>query len=117
MRHLAWLVLLCATLPAAEFRAGAARIDITPDAPIWLSGYASRTHPSEGVLQQLYARAVAFEDPTGNRLLIVSTDLIGLPRVLSDEVAALVLKKYELDRERLLLNSSHTHTGPSCGRI
>src|SRR5207244_4718948 len=47
---------------AAEFKAGVARIDITPQGPIWLSGYADRKHPSEGVLQPLAAKALAIEN-------------------------------------------------------
>ena len=112
MKRLLLLFLLCGAVAAADFKAGVARVPITPEGPIWLSGYASRTHPSEGVLHELWAKALALEDPQGARVVIVSMDLIGLPRVISDEVAARVQKEYGLDRARLLLNSSHTHTGP-----
>src|SRR5205807_2228628 len=36
----------------------------------------------------------------------------GLPRSISDIVAARVEKTYGIDRAHLALNSSHTHTGP-----
>jgi hypothetical protein len=101
---------------AAEYKAGVARVDITPQGPIWLSGYADRKHPSEGVLQPLAAKALALEDSKGGRVVIVTTDLIGLPRQISDEVAARVQKQHGLERSRLVLNSSHTHTGPAVGR-
>jgi hypothetical protein len=42
----------------------------------------------------------------------VSTDLVGLPRGITDLVAARALKEYNLERSRLVINSSHTHTGP-----
>lgn len=109
------LLALCvpvSCLSAAGFRAGAARMDITPEGPVWLSGYASRNKPSEGVLQRLHAKALAIEDGEGGRVVIVTTDLIGLPRSLSDVVAARVQKAHGLERAQLLLNSSHTHTGP-----
>lgn len=77
-----------------------------------MSGYASRVHPSEGAIEDLWAKALAIDDGKGGRLVIVTTDLIGLPRVISDVVAARVLKQNGLERSRLLLNSSHTHTGP-----
>ena len=109
---LAVLLSISAMVTAADFKAGAARVSITPDRPIWLSGYANRTHPSEGVLNELWAKALAIEDDRGERVVIVTTDLIGLPRVIADEVAARVQKQHGLDRARLLLNSSHTHTGP-----
>lgn len=100
---------------AAEYKAGVARVDITPQGAIWLSGYADRNHPSEGVLQPLAAKALALEDAKGTRVVIVTTDLIGLPRQITDEVAARVQQQYGLDRSRLLFNSSHTHTGPVVG--
>jgi len=112
VKHLIPLLVLCGGLAAADFKAGVARVNITPKEPIWMSGYASRTRPSEGVMQALWAKALALEDSRSGRVVIVTTDLIGLPRVISDEVAARVQKTYGLERARLLLNSSHTHTGP-----
>jgi hypothetical protein len=106
------LLLLTAGLPAADFRAGAARVDITPEGPIWMSGYAVRKKPSEGVLTPLAAKAIALEDSRKGRVVIVTTDLIGLPRQITDEVAARVQKQWGLERARLWFNSSHTHTGP-----
>jgi neutral ceramidase len=103
-------VLLSARVP--HLRAGIGRIDITPKGPIWMSGYADRKHPSEGVLHPLWAKALAIEDDKHGRVVIVSTDLVGLPRALTDAVAARVQSQFGLDRSRLLLNSSHTHTGP-----
>jgi hypothetical protein len=97
---------------AAEYKAGVARVVITPDTPIYMSGYANRTHPSEGKLHDLWAKALAIEDRKGGRVVIVTTDLIGLSRPIADEIATHVMKEQGLDRSRLVLNSSHTHTGP-----
>lgn len=108
-----FVLILAATLsPAAGFRAGTARLDITPDGPIWMSGYASRKKPSEGVLQHLWAKALAIQDAHGATAVIVTTDLIGLPREVTDVAAARLQKQFGLDRSALLFNSSHTHTGP-----
>ena len=79
---------LAATSAAADFQAGVGRTLITPQGPIWMSGYASRNHPSEGVLHDLWAKALVVEDAGGGRVVIVTTDLIGLPREVSEEVAA-----------------------------
>jgi hypothetical protein len=100
-------------LGAAEFYAGVARVKITPPSPFWMSGYASRTHPSEGVEQDLWAKALALRDGSGQPVVIVTTDLIGLPRVISDEVAERVLRRVGVPRERLVLSASHTHCGPA----
>jgi hypothetical protein len=80
-----------------------------------MAGYASRKKPSEGVLQKLWAKALALDDNKGGRIVIVSTDILGLPRSVSDVVGARVEKQFGLARSRLLLNSSHTHTGPVIG--
>src|ERR1700751_707215 len=100
------------SLTAADYKAGVGRIVITPEKPIYMSGYAGRDHPSEGALHDLWAKALAIEERKGARVVIVSTDLIGLPRSISDIVAARVQKEYGIDRAHLVLNSSHTHTGP-----
>ena len=77
-----------------------------------MSGYASRNKPSEGKVHDLYAKALALEDPAGGRMVVVTTDLVGLSRTVAEEVALGVKKNSGLARERLLLTSSHTHTGP-----
>lgn len=96
---------------ATGMRAGAARIDITPSGPIWMSGYASRSHPSTGVRQPLFARALAIDDGRA-RTVIVTTDVVGLPGELADRVAARAQSQFGIERARLVLNSTHTHTGP-----
>ena len=108
----AFLLILSATISAADYKAGMARVIITPEKPMYLSGYANRTHPSEGKIHDLWAKALAIEDRKGGRVVILSTDLVGLPRGITDVVAARALKEYNLERSRLVINSSHTHTGP-----
>ncbi|MBI2679551.1 MAG: neutral/alkaline non-lysosomal ceramidase N-terminal domain-containing protein [Candidatus Solibacter usitatus] len=120
MRSLLALLLSAFSLAAADhkadYKAGIGRVIITPDKTIYLSGYAARTHASEGVLHDLWAKALAIEDSKGSRIVIVSTDLIGIPRSMADIVSARVQKQYGLERARLILNASHTHTGPMVGR-
>ncbi|HYK90259.1 MAG TPA: neutral/alkaline non-lysosomal ceramidase N-terminal domain-containing protein [Acidobacteriota bacterium] len=108
---LVWMMLGSSAL-GADFKAGLARRSITPTLPIWMSGYAARIRPADGVVLDLWAKALAIEDNRGSRVVIVTTDLIGLPREISDAVAVRVEKQFGLGRARLLLNSSHTHTGP-----
>lgn len=61
----------------------------------------------------LWAKALALQDPCGRRAVVVTTDLIGLSRPVADRIAARAHKRYGISRERLLLTSSHTHTGPA----
>jgi hypothetical protein len=112
MRIILLLALTIVPLGAAGMRAGVARVDITPRGPIWMSGYASRNHASEGVRQKLWARALAIDAAPGGRVVIVTTDLVGLPAEVSAQVAARAQRQFGIARARLLLNSTHTHTGP-----
>ncbi len=112
MRTLILLLLSAAGLSGAGLRAGAGRVDITPAGPIWMSGYAARTHPSDGVLLRLWAKALAIESGPGKRIVIVTADVVGFPREVADEVAFRAKKQYGLERSQLLINASHTHTGP-----
>ena len=57
--------------------AGVAKIDITPQKSVKMSGYAGRTGLSRDVHDPLSARVVAFSS-NGKRLVLVSTDFIGL---------------------------------------
>ncbi|MBI5395161.1 MAG: neutral/alkaline non-lysosomal ceramidase N-terminal domain-containing protein [Verrucomicrobia bacterium] len=112
------LVLLLASagvLHAADFEAGVAKIKITPPTPFWMSGYANRSNQSVGVVQDLWAKALALRDPQGHRAVIVTTDLIGLHHSVSDEVFARAKKQFKLDRSAVLLTCSHTHSGPVVG--
>lgn len=108
-----WVSLLWMVASAAgAWKAGVARVDITPGEPIWMSGYAARTKPSQGVLHPLWAKALAVEDGRGGRVVMVTTDLIGLPRAITDQVSARAAKEWNLERSQIVFNSSHTHTGP-----
>ena len=94
------------------FRAGIATTVITPAQPTWMAGYASRTKPSEGKVHDLHAKALALEDAQGTKLIIVTVDLIGIPRSLRDWLEKEVNRYHKLPPQDLLLNASHTHCGP-----
>src|SRR5262249_12391236 len=73
---------------------------------------ASRNKPFTKVEADLYAKALALEDSQGNRAVLVTTDLIGLPAAVAEPICERLREKAGLKREQILLNSSHTHTGP-----
>jgi len=96
----------------AEYKVGAGTAVITPEKNIWLAGYASRNAPAEGKEHDLFAKALAIEDETGARTIIVTTDLVAVSRDLSDKTSALVLEKFGVPRDRYMITASHTHSGP-----
>jgi putative membrane-bound dehydrogenase-like protein len=91
---------------------GAARIDITPEGPIRLSGYLVRDAESRGVGQRIWAKAVAIGDKASGPALIVSVDNVGVPGAITEELAARLARRAGVRRERLAIGSSHTHSAP-----
>ncbi|MDE2713675.1 MAG: neutral/alkaline non-lysosomal ceramidase N-terminal domain-containing protein [Verrucomicrobiota bacterium] len=114
MNTLRIILLLCLALPlsAASWKAGTAKADITPNTPIWMAGYGGRTKPSEGTLHPLWAKALALEDAKGNRAVIISTDTLGMTASIYANLKARLAKEHKLQPEQIMLNASHTHTGP-----
>lgn len=98
-----------------NWKAGMAKVKITPESPMWMAGYGSRTSPSEGTLHDIWAKALMLEDSKGYRSVWVTLDLLGLPKAVSDEVRDQLKTKLNLDRSQIILNSSHTHSGPVLG--
>lgn len=109
--------LLCAVSSFAAWQAGAARVDITPSQPIWMGGYAARTHVSEGVRQHIFVKALALKDDTGAVTVLVTSDLLGFPGEVSAPIFSRVQQQFSLPRERVVLNSSHTHSAPVVGHM
>ena len=97
---------------AAGWRAGVATADITPRTSLWMGGFAARTQPSQGTAQPLHAKALALEDSAGQRLVVVTLDLLGVTTGMSERIGTEVARRHRVQRERLLLASSHTHSGP-----
>lgn len=92
--------------------AGAAEIKITPGESVWMAGYAARTKPSEKVLQDLYAKALVIQDGNEQTLVKVTLDLISVPGPLREFVEEHLQSARGLGPASLLMNCSHTHSGP-----
>ncbi len=91
---------------------GVARVDVTPNYPIRLTGYAARLGPSTGVAQRLWAKALVLgSDRQGPRVL-VTVDNCGVSRLVVDAVATRLAASASLKRENFAVASSHTHSGP-----
>ena len=97
------------------WKAGTARVEITPKQPMWMAGYAARTGPSEGAVHDLWAKALALQDPTGRLVVLTTIDVCGIDRELSNRVGDAIKSRHGLDRDRIVLACSHTHCGPVTG--
>lgn len=112
------LVLFCSNSFGREkehrnfWKAGISKIKITPEQPMWMAGYAARNHDGNGIITDLWAKALFLEDSNGNKALLITTDLESFPKYLSDRIRDRIERLYGLTRAQIILNSSHTHSGP-----
>lgn len=98
-------------------RVGLSSVPITPPEPIWLYGYASeqRRVPFEGKMHDLHANAIAFEDFAGACSVLITLDLCVLRKQESERLMARLTERTGLPLEQILVNLSHTHSGPMIG--
>lgn len=99
---------------AADWKAGVAKVVITPEKPVWLAGYGSK-RPPDGKLHDLWMRALALEDDKGNRVVLITSDFQGVPKSMSDRVFARLEKEHQLTRSQVMFTFSHNHCGPRLG--
>jgi neutral ceramidase len=121
---LAFGTLLCLSLGIATdqlagaetWKAGAAKVNITPEGPMWMAGYAARTRPADSKMTDLWAKALVLEDAAGQRAVLVTLDLVGIDRDLAHGIRAGIAEKHKLSGGQVALNCSHTHSGPVVAR-
>lgn len=98
--------------PESIWYVGVSAVDITPPVGMWLAGYAMRDKPAESVIHPLWVKAVALQDKQGRKGVIVGSDILGFTRELSERIKQRVKRDLGIPPESVLLNSSHTHSGP-----
>ncbi|MBM3995476.1 MAG: hypothetical protein FJ303_15175 [Planctomycetes bacterium] len=99
---------------APTWKAGVAKAIVTPEKGVWLAGYGSK-RPPEGKLHDIWMKALALEDPKGNRAVLVTSDFQGVPKEMSDRIFIQLEKKLTLRREQVMITFSHNHCGPRLG--
>ena len=109
--HLFVTLLLLTSTAWAEFRAGAAKVDITPK--LWPVQMVGSFHErlADKAHDPLYARAIVCDDGE-TRLAIVIVDNCLIGRNYLDRAKALVAKRTKVRADRILVAATHTHTAP-----
>lgn len=98
------------------FRAGAARVSITPDLksmPCMLGGYVSPERlgkPATGVRDTCFARALVISDGK-SRCVLVSLDLCFVPESFRNAVFERI-RDTGISPDSLFLSATHTHSAP-----
>lgn len=99
----------------AAWKAGAAKINITPDEYMLMAGYGGRDDPANGKVTDLWAKALVLEDAEGERGVVITLDLVGIDRTLSVAICKSLAEEHGLTRRQISICTSHTHTGPAVG--
>ncbi|MDN3688832.1 neutral/alkaline non-lysosomal ceramidase N-terminal domain-containing protein [Cyclobacterium jeungdonense] len=94
------------------WKTGTDKFKITPQTPLWMAGYGHRDHPAQGKYSELWVKVIAFEDQQGNTAVLLTSDLLGLPGKMSEKIRTAIYQQYGLTKSQVILNSSHTHSGP-----
>lgn len=91
---------------------GVAKIDITPETPVRLYGYASRKTESQGVAGALKASALVLgSDSRPGPAVMLTVDSGSIPNSLVERLIKR-LAEAGIQRERFVLCHSHCHSGP-----
>lgn len=106
-----------APVPGPTVAVGAAKIDITPDLPIRLSGYQSRTTEADKIETRLYARALAIGADAQEPVVLITAELIGIGEATSTAVAEALRARFGIARARVAVCATHTHTGPALADV
>src|SRR5260370_6405708 len=91
---------------AADYRAGVARVDITPPVGHVMGGYSDRKQNATGTHDPLYATVLVIESGD-NSLALVTCDLRSF---VSTRVGAIARQKFGV--KNTIISVSHTHSGP-----
>jgi len=93
------------------WKAGLAKAKITPDKPMWMSGYGPRL--AEKKLHDIWIKVLAVEASGGHRAVVVTSDVCGFSKQSYEAICAELKKRCGLERSQFMLTCSHTHTGPA----
>ena len=101
------ILITCAVLHAAEFRAGVAKADLDPPTGLPMAGYGVRH--STGTLDPLEARVLVLSDGARN-IAFVTLDLcFPFDPPIMDEIRRAVRGSVD----EVIFHASHTHSGPT----
>jgi len=96
----------------AEFKAGAAVIDVTPNKlPVFVNG-GMTSRSIDKVKTRVNARAIVMSDGS-EQLAIVVVDSCMIGRVLLDDMKALAKLRTGIPIDRILISATHSHTAPA----
>ena len=99
------------------FQVGFARRNISPTAPVPISGISANStdRMSTSVHDTLYASALCMTDSNGNTYVFMTWDLQGLYASVWNVIRDTVASETGVPRENIYMTTTHTHSGPAVG--
>lgn len=94
-----------------NLKVGTAKVNITPPLGGNMAGYAARVQGSEAVADELYTKALVFDDGD-TQAAIITNDLVGLEATFVDHVRMTIEKTTGIPAGHVMISCSHTHFGP-----
>lgn len=95
---------------------GAACEEITPETPLMMGGYASRSKPHEGVRTPIFTR-ILYCRLGEEQMIWTESDLIGLEFEDTQKICALVSEATGVKAESVIVSTTHTHSAPAAADI
>ena len=106
-----------------QLRVGIAKGKLTPQVPVELGGFAARTEPCSGVLDDIWVRSIFLTDGA-QQLAIVSVEVIGLTPEHVTKLKEQIKHHCGLEESQILIAATHTHSAPiidnrliGCGKV
>ena len=94
------------------WKIGVAKTLITPKENMWMAGNETRIHGSMGKSQDLWVKVLAIQDSLKKTALLITLDIYGINKEMSDRVRDQLKLKYNLQRSQIIINCSNTYSGP-----
>ena len=98
-----------------EMNYHSADISTNEDEHVVLAGFAARKGLSDGIHQHLYTHCLTLKDSQGQKICIISNDLMEISPMLSDTIRTMIAERSGIARENILMHNIHTHSAPRCG--
>jgi hypothetical protein len=94
-----------------NLKVGTAKVNITPPLGCQMAGYSGRDRGSETIADELYAKALVFDDGA-SQAAIITNDLIGMESSFVERVRSMIESETHIPAENVMISCSHTHFGP-----
>lgn len=90
---------------------GIGKAIITPQNGVWLAGY-GRKRVAYGKIHDIWAKVIALKDKNGQRVVMVTTDHMGMSKTIYERLFKTVQQRFQIERSQFMLTFSHNHCGP-----